>query len=371
MVKDTLVKFLKRSNNKIENEDQFLELVALIAREEKSYLFRGQANSVWKLESSFFRIKNISSKKNSLFVFKERIKYIKERYSEKDNLTLASQMQHNDVETILIDFTSNFYHAFWFAFSELEENIKLIKNQDNLKYRSLYLLKKDENILYKIDDKNGWEDKNKIYRCPLDNKRGISQKSYFIIDNQDWNKNSNLIKIDINNKLSEKIINFLTKKEIIASTIFPDLQGLKLEFENSSKYFIIEKAFYLIQTKNYKEAIKKCNKIIKLDPNFIFAYNYKGICLSELKNYKKAIEYFDKAIQINPNFSDVYNNKGISLNELGKYQEAIKFFDKTIELDLNYSDYFSDVYNNKGISLRELGKYQEALECFDKAIKIN
>ena len=333
MKKNELKNFLEKNEYKIENEKKFLELVGLIAIEKQGYLFRGMANSKWKIESSFSRKKDITNKENTLFYFEQRIKLIREKYFEKDNLILTSQMQHSKIETILIDFTSNFYHALWFAFSKLKENIELIKKQKILKYRSLYLLENNKKIFYEIKD---WKEKNRIYKCPLNNKRGISQKSYFIIDNQDWNKNNhNLIKINIDNKLSKPILKFLINKKITASTIFPDLEGLNLEHETWSKYSFLEKGNIYQMKEQHNKAIEFFNKAIELDPNFDSAYNNKGFSLLELKKFDKAIELFKKAIKINPKCIPAYCNIIATLKKLWKNEEAEKWFEKTKKLFSN------------------------------------
>ncbi len=391
METNKLKKFLEKYKNKIENKEEFLDFIGLVASEEKSYLFRGQANSKWKLESSFTRVEKTNSKELILSSFIEKIKSFKEKWIENDNLILASEMQHQKIETILIDFTFDFFNALWFAFRELEKEIKLIKNQSNLKYRTLYLLNNNNNITYKIDD---WNEKDKIYKCPLNNIRGFSQKSYFVIDNQDWNKNKNIIKIDINNKLLQFIIEFLEKKGITGSSVFPNLEGIDYEYKNGKRksseklkneneefkvydnkiesnskneIFYFNKAIDLTNSKKYIEAIKCYDIAIKLNPNFAFAYDNKGSVLAKLKKYIEAIKCYDIAIKLNSKDANCYYNKAIVLDELKKYDDAIQYYKKAIELNPN----FVFAYNNIGIVFGKLGKIKEEINSYDKAIKLD
>ena len=394
METNKLKKFLEKCKNKIENKKQFLDFTKLIQVEKKSYLFRGQANSKWKLKSSAFRKKNANSKKLILLDFENKIKKFKDQYPEKDNLSLVSEIHHdynNDIKSILIDFTFDFLNGLWFAFWKPEKEIELIKNQNNLKYRTLYLLKQNNNTMSKI---NNWNEKDKIYKCPLNNMRGIVQKSYFIIDNQNWDKNKNITKIYINNKLSEFIIEFLENKGVLPSTIFPDLKGISLEHENAERksleklehknqefkiydnknklnlkneIFYYNKGVDLSKLKKYTEAIKCYNKAIELNPNFTFAYDNKGSVLAKLKKYTEAIKCYNISIELNPKNANFYYNKAISLDELLEYNDAIKHYKKAIELNAN----FVFAYNNLGIVFGKLGKIKEEINSYDKAIQLD
>jgi len=76
-----------------------------------------------------------------------------------------------------------------------------------------------------------------------------------------------------------------------------------------------------------------------------------------------ALDYYDQAIKIDPNYAYAWNNKGIALSNLGKYDEAIECHDRAIKIDPNYAD----AWNNKGVSLRKIGQQKDADRCFTKA----
>jgi len=67
-----------------------------------------------------------------------------------------------------------------------------------------------------------------------------------------------------------------------------------------------------IKEKNYKNALKDCEKAIQLNPNSVQAYQVKGIIFSSKENsgkdYNKAIENYTKAIELNPE-PELYNEK--------------------------------------------------------------
>ncbi|WP_135606898.1 tetratricopeptide repeat protein, partial [Methanococcoides sp. NM1] len=69
--------------------------------------------------------------------------------------------------------------------------------------------------------------------------------------------------------------------------------------------------------------------------------------------YDKALEYFDKALEINPDYVDAWNNKGLTLNKLNEFENASESFDKALEI--NPDD--ADLWNNKGNTIKNLANY--------------
>ncbi|KAM3139370.1 hypothetical protein pb186bvf_008590 [Paramecium bursaria] len=146
-----------------------------------------------------------------------------------------------------------------------------------------------------------------------------------------------------------------------------------------------EKCYSLLQQRNLLfKAIKIFSQAIKLDPNYVQAYNQKGeiiykllgIQLHQIKRYQEAIIMYDQANKLDPNNFNAYYNKGfylnnikigITLNELKRYQDAMQMFDKVIKLDSKNAL----AYHNKGISFQNLEKYKESIEMFNKAIKFD
>ena len=127
--------------------------------------------------------------------------------------------------------------------------------------------------------------------------------------------------------------------------------------------------------KNYEEAVKCYDEIIKIDSAFKDAYNNRGLSYKNLGRYEEAITDFTKAIEIdikvntNPTYKEAYNNRGNLYNNLGRYEEAVLDFDKVIELNTNPT--FKEVYNNRGFSYAKLEKYEEAVSDYTKAIEID
>jgi len=98
----------------------------------------------------------------------------------------------------------------------------------------------------------------------------------------------------------------------------------------------------------YSEAINCYNKSLEINPNNILAINNKKLALEELRKNKnvevltdadtmfqkgnslfnandftQAIEFYNKVLEINPDYTYAYAFKGIALDNLKKYEEAI------------------------------------------------
>ena len=119
--------------------------------------------------------------------------------------------------------------------------------------------------------------------------------------------------------------------------------------------------------KNFKEAIKNYENIIKIDPSIVFAYHNLGLIYVEIENIDLAKKNFLLAIKINPLFIYSYINLGILFQNEGQKEKAIECFEKIIEIDpKNISG-----YNNLGLVNASLGKYKKALKNYLKTLRID
>lgn len=95
----------------------------------------------------------------------------------------------------------------------------------------------------------------------------------------------------------------------------------------------IAKAYKLFEENLSKNNIEKYDEIIKLNPDFIEAYNNRGILNLKNKNYTNAIKDLKRALQIDPNNKDVIFNLALSHYSNGNYNNAILYIDKYFQLD--------------------------------------
>ncbi len=125
--------------------------------------------------------------------------------------------------------------------------------------------------------------------------------------------------------------------------------------------------YWLVETKNYEEALKATERAIEINPDFARAHSRRGVSLSRLDRHEEALQAFDKAIEIDPNYALAHNNRGNNLDRLGRNEEALQAFDKAIEIDPNYAL----AHNNRGNSLGRLGRHEEALQAYEQSLACN
>ncbi|MCG6880040.1 MAG: tetratricopeptide repeat protein [Deltaproteobacteria bacterium] len=87
---------------------------------------------------------------------------------------------------------------------------------------------------------------------------------------------------------------------------------------------------------------------------------------STVENADSAIFYYSEAIKINPEFVQAYNNRGIAYVWKKKYDLAIADFSKAIELDPEYGK----AYNNRAIVYTYEGETDKARQDLYKAQRL-
>jgi len=125
-------------------------------------------------------------------------------------------------------------------------------------------------------------------------------------------------------------------------------------------------AYDLFEKGKIKEAIDHCNEAIRLVPDYVDAYNNRGIIYDRLGQYQLAIENYNKAIAIKTDYAYAYYNRGIVYAKTGQYQLAIEDYNKAIAIEPDYAD----AYNNRGVVYSKLSQYQRAIEDYTKAISL-
>jgi tetratricopeptide (TPR) repeat protein len=150
--------------------------------------------------------------------------------------------------------------------------------------------------------------------------------------------------------------------ELIERVRFLEAFGTPLKAED---YYVRGLNFYY--KGDYNLALKSFEKAIELKPDYVEAWNSKGVALSRLGKHYEAILSFEMALRIRSDFYKAYYNKGTTLAKIGRHEEAIKCFHKAIELNPNHT---SSWYNLACVySLK--GNKEKALEYLKKAIELN
>jgi len=119
--------------------------------------------------------------------------------------------------------------------------------------------------------------------------------------------------------------------------------------------------------KEFSKAIQTYQKVIKLDPTYVEAYNNLGIIYQTLGDAKSAFGAYQKAIEINPRYEKGYNNLGLLFLLEGRYEEALEAFQKALAINSNHIE----SHINLGILFKKKGQWENAIESYQKALAID
>lgn len=254
--------------------DSVESLAKEINKFESYYLFRGQANASWKLESSLERVvgqKNWSKENAkkfedfSLEKFRSKFHlYDRENTPPSSKFSWLSTMQHYGVPTRLLDFTESPYVALYFA---LESSVTGCQNDMALyavNYREVrsrtlkYIKEKKktvsdqqdkvfEEVFDKYSYEVAWIEEPEYFNARLERQQGsflfsdnLGRRIHDVLELPHYSS-TDVKKLVICSKLVVNIYDLLQKMNINRRNLFGDLDGLarsvRMDMQiNSRKY---------------------------------------------------------------------------------------------------------------------------------------
>lgn len=126
------------------------------------------------------------------------------------------------------------------------------------------------------------------------------------------------------------LICIIILKDIIMSIACLLLIAIIISF--FSKEINITLADRMIKKGKYEKALKYCKKVLRKDPNYIYAIIKKAEIFEAMEKPKEALQLYDSAISKNPNNNIPWEMKGDLLKKLGKEKEAEESFKKAENL---------------------------------------
>ena len=328
-----------------------LERVLQILKEiaEKSadgdYLYRGEPKHYCLVSSSLYRRRE-QVKIEGLDIEiaeKEILKAAKEFAGQMDEDDLLTHLQHFGSVTNLIDFTTDYLVALFFACDRKPE-----------KDGRVILLKKNGHKLLKP-------------RSPAN--RVIAQKSVFVRPPKGYIEDHGTVTVTVPHELKEPMLDYLNSCHgVSATTLYNDIHGfIRYHEGHESAYLEFYAAEAHVSKREYKAAIDRYSKAIKLNPQLTPAYNNRGNVYKDMRQCDRAIQDYNKAIKLNPNLAAAYSNRGVVYSREGKYDCAFQDYDRAIELDPRYAE----AYYNRGNAFSDMGKCNCAIRDYDKALEID
>ena len=372
------------------------------------YIFRGESQYYGKTSSNLYR----KLEKTGLLelgietIEKEEFRYAK-KYGythEADEFKILAEIQHFSGKTNLLDFTTDYRIALFFAcnsFPFIDGRVILQNRNGEIK----------DWIMEPCD--------------PDPESRVRVQKSTFVRPPKGFIKLHEDDIVTILENLKQPILEYLRNHHgISAETIYPDLHGFVSSQDTRwNIYEDISKGNNRLESgqeaedrekksKNYQKAVQHftnaIDNAIQLDEGLASAYEGRGsayLSIGDLDNskgrFEKAIEDFTEAIKYKSDYPHAYNNRGRAYFNKGELENAIADFSKAIELmpefpeayhyrglayflKGNCDDAIADLnevicldsddavaYHRRGIVYLRKGNFDNAIVDLDKAIKMN
>lgn len=95
-----------------------------------------------------------------------------------------------------------------------------------------------------------------------------------------------------------------------------------------------EEAAPAVRALDYAMVRRDLDKVIGLNPDFIYAYYNRANILAVMKDYRAALVDYNKAIELDPRFSEAYYNRGLTNIFLGNNRQGIQDLSKAGELGI-------------------------------------
>ena len=309
--------------------EKIQEIVKLSANGD--YRYRGEPECYDKVSSSLYRKhSDIEAENFDIEVVQKEILDAAKRYTtQTDDFEILTELQHYGYNTNLIDFTTNYNIALFFACDSSPD-------KDG---RIILLHKTNSHIV---------EPKSPVNRI-------IAQKSIFVRPPEGFVEPDETVLIP--NSLKQPLLEYLHNcQNITAETIYNDLHGF-IRYQNVHQSAYAEFfAGCTYQEKDYSKAIEHYSNAIKLNPQMAEAYYNRGLAYGEKEEFEPAIDDLNKAIELNPEFAEAYFCRGFVYFLKGEVERAIKDYNKAIELDPESAE----AYLGRGIYWLHLQKWQEA-----------
>ena len=312
-------------------------------------IYRGESKCLPKISSTLYRQyeKEIDTEHFDIEIAqKEMLETVKEYTAFTDHTDILTELQHYGGKTNLIDFTTDYLIALFFACdSSYDSDGRLI-----------------------LLDKASRPDQIKTPKKNQNN-RVISQKSVFVQSPSGYIEDNEVVIVSIHKELKQSAMDYLKKFHgITTETIYNDMMGY---IQNQQKHKTAYTEFFIgITNFNkgcYQNAIAHYDETIRLNPSVISAYKNRGSAKAQLGRHEEAIADYNVAIDFYPRDALTYNMRGNSKFFLGWREEAIADFDEA----LNVNPELAEAYSNRGTAKAQLDRYEEAITDLDRAININ
>ena len=271
-------------------------------------------------------------------------------YVQLEDFQILTELQHYGSETNLIDFTTDYHIALFFACAGSHD-----------KDGRIILLNRTQENTSKYGIKEPQSPQNRV----------LAQKSIFAQPPNGYIDSEDLSVIPVPSNFKQWILIHLRRFQDISShSIYNDLHGyiryrkLYTSEEAVLPHFLANRAQKLAfehssaeeREKLLQQAIDSYTTAIQYTPYDATIYVEQGRCYSALSKFDCAIETFSKAIFLSPAYAYAYHERGLTYTRNETWNFAIADFSKSIELNPDYAL----SYPRRGIVRLYLEEWEDA-----------
>lgn len=319
-------------------------------------IYRGEPEHYDKVSSALYRLspEGFDSGEFDLeHLQKEILKNARNHTHDhkKEDFELLTELQHYGSQTNLIDFTTDYHIALFFACNDsYDKDGRVIALQ-----RTKYIDKK-----YRVNRP----------QQPLN--RVMAQKSIFTQPHKGFIDSNDLITITVPANLKQWILIYLRNfQDISTQSIYNDLHGFirdnDLRYSREARFPLAWAELHLEyiadnnltaeeQQTTFQKVIGDYTKSLQYSPYEVEIYVKQGQCYLNLNEFDCAIETFSKAILLQPDYVDTYAYRGLAFFIKKDYEHAIEDFTYLIQFKPDKAI----SYNYRGIALLHLQKWEKA-----------
>ena len=258
---------------------------------------------------------------------------------------ILTEIQHYDGKTNLIDFTTDYFIALFFACDGRYDQDGRV-------------------ILQKTD-----EIRDIIAHPRNPRHRVIVQRSVFIRPPRGFIEPDENDIVIIPANLKQQLLQHLRDYHgISAEVIYNDLHGfIRNQNIHGDAYTHFYRGFacqnradkaptHEEKQRQYEEAIKHYTEAIKLKPDVVKAHNNRGVAYRYRGDFDYAIKDYNTAIELQPDDAEAYYNRGTAYAHKGDFDYAIRDFTEAIRRNPDYAK----AYCNRGEALLHLKEWEKA-----------
>ncbi|WCC46192.1 tetratricopeptide repeat protein [Tenacibaculum finnmarkense] len=143
----------------------------------------------------------------------------------------------------------------------------------------------------------------------------------------------------------------------------------QLETDKNNTDILFLRAMCKTELNDRYGAINDYDKIIELEKTakptvykMSTVYNNKAFCLVNLKNYEDALPLVNKALELDKTEAYIWDTRGELYYHIGEYEKSVNDMNKALKIQKNASSYYY-----RGLSYIKLDKKSKACSDFSKA----